>query len=199
MACGKDGLQLVGNIARRLPTLATCFVSMIVISILAGTNAASGSDAIELIEHAALAPFSAFLHKDANDLCRDFVPVVASRLVEARKVDEPCVQAAGEAFTVYEAPRLLPEPTLISLKVKWRTDRATVRLSFRSQGSAQITLRRVAGSWRVSSPSEIIVVPCPSARAELCVPGREILALAIGAPKIHSVDISKPRSGTSAR
>ncbi|MGH2864847.1 MAG: c-type cytochrome [Solirubrobacteraceae bacterium] len=149
-----------------------------VVGVVAGISSASGAATDDAVERAALAPYSDFLHKDADGLCSDFTPAVAAKLVAKASAGQGCEEVAAQAFADGEVLVLGPEPTVIGATVYARLGRAWVKLRL-DGGSTQVAaLRRVAGRWRVSSAAFLALSTCPPVASLQCHVGSKILTLA---------------------
>jgi hypothetical protein len=171
---------------------------MLAIGVVPGVSAATSSANDEAVEYAALAPYDDFLHKEAKNLCDDFVPAVAGKLFGSVSPGRGCEEAAAEAFTRYEVLALGPEPAATTRTVYARLGRAWADLRF-SRGPTQlIALRRVAGRWRVSSSAFALLSTCPGpATGAPCYPGSKVLRLAtIESAEITFIPAAVRRAGT---
>jgi hypothetical protein len=163
---------------------------------LLGTTASGASHGGESpvsaeITRAALAPYEAFVHRDAPALCADFTPAVAAGLVPQARAGSTCEAAVEELFAS-SAPTepLLPAPMvddivahgdhasaqLVFTKVQRKPHLTSVTLDV-----ASVTLERLAGSWLLSTQARLGAVKgCGNPlRTSDCRPGIRTLIFVI--------------------
>jgi hypothetical protein len=159
---------------------ASVFVAALAGLAFAGlTPAQAGTSEAELratITRAARAPYEAFFRREPAALCAAFTPTVASQLVADAPAGLSCESAVSEVFA-QTAPYQPPLPA--SLPASWvvthivaHGSSASAKVLYGGEGSAAISLQKVADTWLVSNRSKLVTVkgcggisqatPCPA-------------------------------------
>jgi hypothetical protein len=165
-----------------LPILAT-------IAVVA--SAPSGPGTRAAVTRAALAPFGAFVGRDAGALCADFTPSVSAELVPDAPAGSTCEAAVGELLAS-TAPQEPPLATPSVSDVHWQGDHAQASLTLTTEHgtpnmlstelqTASVTLERIAGRWLLSTRARLgSIAGCGNpVRTSKCPPGARVLVLVL--------------------
>jgi mono/diheme cytochrome c family protein len=169
-----------------LPILATIAVA---------ASAPGGSGTRAAVTRAALAPFEAFVRRDAGALCADFTPSVAAELVPNAPAGSTCESAVGESLAS-TAPQEPPLATPSVSDVHWQGDHAWASVLFtKVSGPANeklvgletvsVTLERIAGRWLLATRARLgSIAGCGNpVRTSQCPPGARVLVLVLVSPQ----------------
>lgn len=170
--------------------LRRCFISVpVLVSASLVVGSLGGSNMGGEISRAVVAPYVAFLHRDAVGLCADFTASTANRLARNISNSARCETRVREAFAESWQGELVRPVRSHIFKVdhvSWHGNRARAMLSYGGTHIAQvtITLEKTSGGWRVSTPPLLVLLKgcLGDVHARRCPKGARTVIFMVGVP-----------------
>jgi mono/diheme cytochrome c family protein len=127
------------------------------------------------------APLRALFHRDARVFCNAFVPRVAAQVVSKGSSTRRCAQGVETLFKEAQPPDAFERAALKQIRVTYvsvKHDEASAKVRFQSGVPFPLALVRAGGRWRISTPTNLFLLPCRSVPdSRNCPPGGKVLAL----------------------
>ena len=170
--------------------MAVALVAVMVTLVVVGTFRGGAKSEGDRIASAALAPYQAFLRREASALCADFTATASARLARTSKVAD-CAASVAADFASSTAVATLPVLTnskqLKVGRIIIHGRRATAETQYSGAGGLahmSLLLENIAAKWRVATIPKITTVHGCLPRGR-CSDGRRTLIFTAGVPVVE--------------